>query len=121
MWLPKNERNVLRYLCIKIPREDVGHTVRLKLTEFAQCCFDEDSAVTTARLLAERGLLKLEMINHPSDYIELGFTPDGYDLSRKCSSIVGTLGIWFTEYMWLWIILGVAISAVALIVMFLKK
>lgn len=120
MWLPKDERKVLRYLYVKIPRENVGNTVRLQLTEFAQCCFDEDSAVATARLLAERGLLKLEMINHPSNFIEIGFTLNGYDLSRRYSSKYDTVRLWCDEYK-IWIILGVAISAVALVVTVLKK
>jgi hypothetical protein len=48
--------------------------------------------------------------------IEVILSRKAIDLGRKYSSIVGTLGVWFTEYMWLWTIIGVAIGAIAIIV-----
>jgi len=100
-----------------LDRDAISGTVKLQLEEFARCCLDEDRAVEAARFLAERGLLKLDTINH---YIMLGFTPGGYDLGKKYSSKIGTLGVWFTEYLWFWVILGVIISFVGLLVAILK-
>lgn len=119
MWLPKDEKSVLRYLYTKIPRGDVGNTVKLQLEEFARCCFDKDRAVSAARFLAENGLLKLDTINHPSNYIMLAFTPSGYDLSRKYSSKYHTFLLWCNEYK-LWVILTVIITLIGLLVAIFK-
>jgi len=115
MCLSRDERNVLRYLYKNLDRDAISGTVKLQLEEFARCCFDEDRAVEAARFLAERGLLKLDTINHPSGYIMLGFTPGGYDLGKKYSSKIGTLGIWFTEYLWFLVVLSVVIGIIGVL------
>ena len=114
MLLPKDERNVLRYLYKNLDRDAIAGTVKLQLEEFAQCCSDEDRAVEAAKFLAERGLLKLNAINHPSDYIMLGFTPGGYDLSKKYNSKLHTFLLLCEEYK-VWIILGLMIGLAGII------
>ena len=108
MWLPRDERNVLCYLYKNLGRDAIAGTVKLQLEDFARCCFDEDRAVEAARFLAERGLLKLDTINHPSGYIKLGFTSGGYDLGRKYSSWWTRSGLCFAEYRhhWIWLIVS---------------
>ena len=115
MWLPKNERNVLSYLYKNLGRDAIAGTVKLQLEDFARCCFDEDRAVEAARFLAERGLLKLDTINHPSGYIKLGFTSGGYDLGKKYSSQLHTLLLLCDEYK-VWIILGLMIGLAGIII-----
>ncbi|MBW7988525.1 MAG: hypothetical protein FVQ84_00655 [Planctomycetes bacterium] len=87
----------------------------VRLEDFARCCFDEDRAVEAARFLAERDLLKLDTINHPSGYIKLGFTSGGYDLGKKYNSKIGTLGIWVTEYLWFFVVLSVVIGIIGVL------
>ena len=119
MWLSKDERKVLRYLYKILRRDAIDGTVKLNLEEFARCCFDEGRAVETARFLAARGLLKLGDIIHPSNYIMLGFTPDGYDLGRKYSSTLGTAWVWCDEHKF-WVILAVIISLIGVLVAIFK-
>jgi hypothetical protein len=115
MWLPREERNVLRYLYRNLDRDAIAGTVKLQLEKFAQCCSDKDQAIEAARFLAERGLLKLDVINHPSDYIMLGFTPSGYDLGRKYDSKLHAFLLLCDEYK-IWIIIGLIISLAGIII-----
>lgn len=115
MLLAKDEKNVLRYLYKNLAGEAIAGTVKLELEEFARCCLDEDRAVEAARLLAGHGLLKLDIINHHSGYIMLGFTPGGYDLGKKYSPRYHTCLLLCDEYK-VWIVLSLMIGLAGIII-----
>lgn len=52
--------------------------------------------------------------------IQVELTPDGLHLWQKYNSKVGTIAIWCTEYIWLWVILGVIIGTITLLVTIFK-
>jgi len=115
MWLPKDERNVLRYLYNRLSRDAIAGTVKLQLKDFTQCDLDTNRCINIAKFLASIDLLKLDVVNFPSGYIMIGFTSSGYDLGRKYSSTIGTLGIWFTEYLWFLVVLSVALGIIGVL------
>jgi hypothetical protein len=93
-------------------------------------------------LLSRRGLIKRENLNPnsisllqelPKTSEALGWTEstnvnfritltiEGYNLGQKYNSIGGTIAIWCTEYIWLWVILGAIIGAITLAVTIFKN
>jgi len=110
MWLPRDERGVLRYLCTNIGRDGVGHKSRLQLDEFGKICGDEHSTVSATRVLNERGLVMLGDTDRrqANRSIYVGLTPAGYDLGRKYNSRFARSGLWFSEYKdhWVWLIVS---------------
>jgi len=70
------------------------------------------------RRLESSGLIKIENIDARGRRIEL--TPEGLQLGQRFNSKTGTIAIWCTEYIWLWVILGVIIGAITLLVTIFK-
>jgi len=70
------------------------------------------------RRLRDQGLIKLDII---TGEMMVGLTPEGLRLGQKYNSKIGTITIWCTEYIWLWVILGAIIGAITLAVTIFKN
>ena len=70
------------------------------------------------RRLRNLGLINIKDIGARGRRIEL--TPEGLQLGQRFNSKTGTIAIWCTEYIWLWVILGVIIGAITLLVTIFK-
>ena len=148
MWLPRDERRLLRHyhhtrdqvgkerdysledlvvvLYCRNIKEVSDHTKRKSqrktlenLNENVQTYLDESNRVRSANeALQQRGLVALTP-QKDSQLITLSLTAQGDDLGRNFSSRLGTFWVWCTKYKF-WVILGLIISFVSVLVMILK-
>ena len=130
MWLPKDERKTLSFYYQKT---DAGAR---KYTYFSDKPNDlinylsnetksaKGHQITSQtikqinRRLGSSGLIKTKDIG--AREIEIELTPEGLQLGQRFNSKTGTIAIWCTEYIWLWVILGVIIGAITLLVTIFK-
>jgi len=120
MWLPKDERKLLAHYYQELHESGLDARGTFYLSTLESCLQGEDArnrALTASNVLQKRNLIAFL---HPrGDAITVQLSLDGYDLGRKYSSRLGTVWVWCNEYK-LWIILGVIISAIALIARIFK-
>jgi hypothetical protein len=128
MWLPKDERILLRYyysqgradnICQRDP-DTIIKELREKKKQKGKH-IDETFVMNVLRALQKHALVQGVKKVRETGQIEVKLSSEVINLGRKYSSTIGTMGVWFTEHMWFWIVLGVAISAIALIVTILRN
>jgi len=127
MWLPEDERILLSYyysqigcagICQRDPSE-LENALR-EQTKRAKEQIDERYVMNVIKSLRKHGLIKYHHKVRDTGQIEVELIQEAINLGRKYSSKIGTLGVWFTEYMWFWIVLSVIISLIGVIVTILK-
>ncbi|MCH8119927.1 MAG: hypothetical protein IIC00_09390 [Planctomycetes bacterium] len=109
MWLPKDEREVLRHYYKKVYESGVETRGQIFLNELEKCLSGKNRRNRTkiaSRMLLQRNLLAF--FNDQHDAVTVQLTLDGYDLGRKYSSWWTRSGLWFAEYKnhWIWIIVS---------------
>lgn len=123
MWLAKDERKLLSYyhwqigyagICQREPSE-LENALHGQ-TKGPENRIDEKYVMNVIRSLRKHGLIKYQRKVRDTGQIEVELTQEAINLGRKYSSKIGTLGVWFTEYMWLWVVLSVIISLIGVIV-----
>lgn len=133
MWLPKDQRILLSYyysqgrpghICQRDPNtliKELRERKEQKKKEIVKSKqVDEKYVMDVLRSLQKHGLIRDVKKVRDTGQIEVKLTQEAIKLGRKCDSKIGTLGVWFTEYLWFWVILGVIISFVGLLVAILK-
>jgi len=123
MWLPKDERKLLSYYHWQIGYAGICQRDLFELenalrgqTRGPENRIDEKYVMNVIRSLRKHGLIKYQHKVRDTGQIEVELTQEAINLGRKYSSKIGTLGVWFTEYMWLWVVLSVIISLIGVIV-----
>ncbi len=123
MWLPKDKRRLLSYyhsqvgcagICQRDPSE-LENALHAK-TKQTKDRIDEKYVMNVIKSLRKHGLIKSQSKVSDTGQIEVELTQEAINLGRKYSSKIGTLGVWFTEYIWFWIVLSVIISLIGVIV-----
>jgi hypothetical protein len=123
MWLPKDERVLLSYyysqigwagICQRDPSE--LEKVLRERKDQAKGEVNEEYVMNVVKSLRKHGLITNHHKVRDSGQIEIELTQKAINLGKKYNSKIGTLGVWFTEYMWFWIILSVLISLIGVIV-----
>jgi len=124
MWLPKDERTLLAFCCTKISRGEAPFNLAYK--ELAAEL--RNKGIEADRQLVHELLFKLQNRNLirwgsalDGNGVSITFQQQGYDLGQKFNSVWGTIGLWCTEYIWLWVILGAIIGAITLAVTIFKN
>ncbi len=148
MWLPKDERLLLRRYFVKIGEVNKQHDFSLDdllgfikskesshhtpsaddpqdVEGYKAWLKDRNRVIIANKALEKRGLItspNLEL--GPSEPITISLTVTGYDLGRKCNSWWSRSGLWFAEYKehWFWLIVSFLGGIIgALIVNWLSK
>ena len=130
MWLPKDERKTLSFYYQKTDAgaKSINYSSD-KPTDLINYLSNETKSgkghqITSQtikqinRRLGSSGLIKTQNIDAREIRIEL--TPERLQLGQRFNSKTGTIAIWCTEYIWLWVILGVIIGAITLLVTIFK-
>ena len=131
MWLPKDERKTISFYYQEItdtgarsiqqfsdePTDLINHlSNEIKLAKGHKITSQTVKQIN--RRLGNSGLIKIQNIDAREIRIEL--TPKGFQLGQRFNSKTGTIATWCTEYIWLWVILGVIIGAITLFVTIFK-
>lgn len=118
MWLPKDERKLLRCYYQELGQVNVkGRFFLSKLAECLQGPNARNQAIIASETLDRRKLIIL--MPPQGDAITVGLTLEGYDLGKRYSSRPGTAWVWCNEYK-VWIIVSVIIGLVTLVATILK-
>jgi len=109
MWLPKDEREVLRHYYKELHESGVETRGQIFLSELEKCLSGKDKrnrVKIASRMLLQRNLLAF--FNDQRDAVTVQLTLDGNDLGRKYSSWWTRSGLWFAEYKnhWIWFIVS---------------
>ena len=131
MWLPKDERKTLSFYYQKTTdtgarsiqhfSDEPTDLINYLSNETKSAKGHQITSQTIKqinRCLGSSGLIKIQNIGAREIRIEL--TPEGLQLGQRFNSKTGTIAIWCTEYIWLWVILGVIIGAITLLVTIFK-
>jgi len=130
MWLPKDERKTLSFIYQKTDAgaRSIRHfsdeptaLINYLSNETKSAKGHQITSQTIKQIykrLGSKGLIKIKDIDATERMIEL--TPEGLQLGQRFNSKTGTIAIWCTEYIWLWVILGVIIGAITLLVTIFK-
>ena len=131
MWLPKDERKTLSFYYQKTTDTGAGSITYFsdEPTDLISYLSNETKSAKAHQItsqtikqinrrLVSSGLIKTQNILAREIKIEL--TPEGLQLGQRFNSKTGTIAIWCTEYIWLWVILSVIIGAITLLVTIFK-
>ena len=130
MWLPKDERKTLSFYYQKTdagagstqyssdkPTDLINYlSNEIKSAKAHQ--ITSQTVKQISRRLRSSGLIATQNIR--ARQIRIDLTPEGLQLGRKFNTKTGTIVIWCTEYIWLWVVLGVIIGAITLLVTIFK-
>lgn len=130
MWLPKDERKLLK--CYYNKSKKTRKTFEIGIPEVMKILgFREDKAsvpstnkmfditLNANAILKDRELIHFEHEQEDLSRIKISLTLKGYDLGRKYSSKLHTFLLLCNEYK-VWIILGLIISFVGVLIAILK-
>ena len=134
MWLPKDERKTLSFYyqktnagagSIKYSSDEPTDLIKHLSNEAKSAKGHQITSQTIKQInrrLGSSGLIKTQNIGAREIRIELRIelTPEGLQLGQRFNSKTGTIAIWCTEYIWLWVILGVIIGTITLLVTIFK-
>jgi len=129
MWLQKDERILLRYyysqgradyICQRDP-DILIEELRKRKNQTEKQQVDETYVMNALGILQKHSLIQNVKRVHDTGQIQVKLTREAIDPGRKYGSTIGTLGVWFTEYTWLWIIIGLAIGVITIVVAVLKN
>ena len=119
MWLPKDERKLLK--CYYNKSEGTRETFEIGRFEVAKSLGlreDRTSAKDTNKIFdtigyASRTLMARELIHFEEEQddisiLKISLTLEGFDLGRKYNSWLTCSGLWFAEYKnhWIWLIVS---------------
>ena len=128
MWLQKDERILLRYyysqgradyICQR-ELDILIEELRKRKNQTEKQQVDETYVMNALGVLQKHSLFQNVKKVHDTGQIQVKLTREAIDLGRKYGSTIGTLGVWFTEYLWFWVILGVIVSFFGILVTILK-
>ena len=121
MWLPKNEREVLKHYYKELHISGVEARGKIFLNELEKCLSGKDRrnrAKIVSKMLLQRNLLAF--YNDQDDAVTVQLSLEGFDLGRKYSSKYHTFLLRCNEYK-VWIIVGLIISFVSVLVAILRN
>ncbi len=109
MWLPKDERELLKRFYKELHESGVETRGQLFLNELEKCLQGKNKrnrVRTASKILMRRNLL--DFLNDQGGAITARLSLEGNDLGRKYSSWWTRSGLWFAEYRnhWIWIIVS---------------
>ena len=127
MCLRRDERKSLSYYHSKVGRAGICQrdpseleNVLCEQTKIAKEQIDERYVMNAIQSLRKNGLIKNHQKVRDTGQVQVDLTQEAINLGRKYSSKTGTLGVWFTEFLRFWVILGVLIGAITLLVTIFK-
>jgi len=117
MWLPKDERNLLRCYYDKLSRVDTRGS--FFMSELEKCLKGKNKRnriKTAGEMLKKRNLL--DFLHDQGDALRAQLSLEGYDLGRKYASWWSRSGLWFAElkHHWFWVIVSFLLGIIAMLI-----
>ena len=133
MWLPKDVRILLTYyysqaggacVCQRDPIDLMNALCQRKKQKCKEIQkskqVNETYVMNLLKSLQKHGFIEYVKIVRDTGQIEVKLTQEAINLGKKYSSKISTFGVWFTEYLWFWVVLSVVISAIGVLIAILK-